>query len=275
MTDNIDNSSVSTDVVAADDVNGVKFQRVKLALGDDGNFTGDLSDQFPMPVKLNGVNVLEDIPPTAINGYYAFPQVHTHIGTSFRLVVITSTGYVGHYKIDITIQESIDGVNFRTTYMIHNADVYDGGDYIHETPILPVAGKYLRYIITTSNVEATVSVKRLATNLVVPIQRQITSKAVALSAALDLAGLMIDSQSCSKVRFVCTPTGFYLSKAKVVLYGTHDLINWFPISDSLTIQDTGLNIIEADTCGSSYIKAKVINDGNGSTNADLIIMRVS
>lgn len=275
MTDNIDNSSVSSDVVAADDVSGVKFQRVKLALGDDGIFTGDLSDQFPMPVKLNGVNVLEDIPPTAINGYYAFPQVHTHIGTSFRLVVVTSTGYVGHYKIDITIQESIDGVNFRTTYMIHNADVYDGGDYVHETPILPVAGKYLRYIITTSNVEATVSVKRLATNLVVPIQRQITSKAVALSAALDLAGLMIDSQSCSKVRFVCTPTGFYLSKAKVVLYGTHDLINWFPISDSLTIQDTGLSIIEADTCGSSYIKAKVINDGNGSTTADLIVMRVS
>lgn len=275
MADNIDNSTVAGDVVAADDVGGVKFQRVKVALGDDGVFVGDLSDQFPMPIKPNGVSVFEDIAPVLINGSYAFPQIHTHVGASFRVAVVTNVPSGGHYKVDIAIQESIDGVNFRTTYMIHNADVLEGGDYLHETPVLPVTGKYLRYIINTNGVTGTVSFTRMASNLVVPIQRQIVSKAVALYLAGDLSGLMIDAQSCSKVRFICTPTGAYLTSAKVVLHGTHDLINWFPISDSITIVDTGMNILEADTCGVSYIKAKVTNDYNGSTSADLIVMRVS
>jgi hypothetical protein len=38
------------DVIAADDVNGVKFQRVKLTLGGDGQDQGDVHDGNPLPV---------------------------------------------------------------------------------------------------------------------------------------------------------------------------------------------------------------------------------
>lgn len=42
--------STSGDVIAADDIGGVKFQRVKMTLGADGANDGDVSSANPMPV---------------------------------------------------------------------------------------------------------------------------------------------------------------------------------------------------------------------------------
>ena len=49
--DNIQlNPGVGGDIAAADDIDGIKYQRVKLTLGDDGVNDGDLSATNPMPV---------------------------------------------------------------------------------------------------------------------------------------------------------------------------------------------------------------------------------
>lgn len=56
MADNVQlNSGTGGDVAAADDIGGVKYQRVKLALGADGSFDGDVSASLPMPVVQAGV----------------------------------------------------------------------------------------------------------------------------------------------------------------------------------------------------------------------------
>lgn len=44
------NPGTGGDVVASDDIGGVKYQRVKLVLGADGINDGDLSSVNPMPV---------------------------------------------------------------------------------------------------------------------------------------------------------------------------------------------------------------------------------
>jgi len=62
MSDNIQlpNSQI---VAATDDVNGVQFQRVKLALGSDGVHDGDVNTFNPLPVKLDAASLaaLENI----------------------------------------------------------------------------------------------------------------------------------------------------------------------------------------------------------------------
>ena len=52
MADNTQlNAGTGGDVIASDDVAGVKFQRVKLALGADGAHDGDVSSSTPMPTN--------------------------------------------------------------------------------------------------------------------------------------------------------------------------------------------------------------------------------
>jgi len=46
--------STSGDVIAADDIGGVKFQRVKMILGADGINDGDVSSSNPLPVEIQG-----------------------------------------------------------------------------------------------------------------------------------------------------------------------------------------------------------------------------
>ena len=52
MSDNTQlNPGVGGDIAAADDIGGVKYQRVKLVLGDDGVAEGDVSSNRAMPVS--------------------------------------------------------------------------------------------------------------------------------------------------------------------------------------------------------------------------------
>lgn len=52
MADNVTlNVGVGGDVAAADDIGGVKYQRLKITLGDDGVNDGDVSSANPMPVS--------------------------------------------------------------------------------------------------------------------------------------------------------------------------------------------------------------------------------
>lgn len=51
MSDNTTlNTGTGGDVIASDDIGGVKFQRIKLILGDDGSNDGDISAANPLPI---------------------------------------------------------------------------------------------------------------------------------------------------------------------------------------------------------------------------------
>lgn len=53
MSDNVVlNPGEDGDIAAADDIGGVKYQRVKLTIGSDGVNDGDVSDANPMPVDV-------------------------------------------------------------------------------------------------------------------------------------------------------------------------------------------------------------------------------
>lgn len=53
MSDNVQlNPGTGGDLAAADDIGGVKYQRVKLVLGDDGAAEGDVSSARPMPISV-------------------------------------------------------------------------------------------------------------------------------------------------------------------------------------------------------------------------------
>lgn len=53
MADNVViDAMIGGDTVAADDIGGIKFQRIKLVIGDDGINDGDISATNPLPVEL-------------------------------------------------------------------------------------------------------------------------------------------------------------------------------------------------------------------------------
>lgn len=59
MADNTQlNPGVGGDVAAADDIGGVKYQRVKLVLGDDGVAEGDVSSNRPIPVSAAALDAI-------------------------------------------------------------------------------------------------------------------------------------------------------------------------------------------------------------------------
>lgn len=63
MADNIDVTPGTGKTIAADDIGGILHQRVKIAIGADGSYIGDVSDSTPLPVR--------DIPIKSPVGKYA------------------------------------------------------------------------------------------------------------------------------------------------------------------------------------------------------------
>lgn len=62
MADNVQLSpGFGGDVVAADDIAGTKFQRVKIAVGADGAYDGDASTTTPLPVHDATADVLKTL----------------------------------------------------------------------------------------------------------------------------------------------------------------------------------------------------------------------
>lgn len=55
MADNVAYYGSVVETIAADEVNSVKYQRIKLALGADGFYDGDVSLQNPLPTRLDPI----------------------------------------------------------------------------------------------------------------------------------------------------------------------------------------------------------------------------
>lgn len=72
MADNVQlNSGTGGDIAAADDIGGVKFQRVKCVLGADGTNDGDISKTNPMPSR--------EVTPNADTGLTSIPTSLTAV----------------------------------------------------------------------------------------------------------------------------------------------------------------------------------------------------
>lgn len=81
MADNVGYTPGTGATVAADDIGGVLYQRVKLAVGDDGSAT-DVSASNPIPVVVDGTAPV----PTVIQDSPAFADLRELSATTVRLL---------------------------------------------------------------------------------------------------------------------------------------------------------------------------------------------
>ncbi len=87
-----DNTTIASnsggDVIATDDIGGVKYQRVKLIQGADGTNDGDISSTNPLYTRLNGKAVAHGTNPTAVSADAVAPiltSLATVVGAARRV----------------------------------------------------------------------------------------------------------------------------------------------------------------------------------------------
>lgn len=91
MADNTQlNTGTGGDVIATDDISGVKYQRVKIVLGADGVNNGDVSSTNAMPVSDNGSSLTVDGSVSVSN----FPATQAVSATNLDIRDLTSTDVV-------------------------------------------------------------------------------------------------------------------------------------------------------------------------------------
>ena len=159
MADDVSNASIATDVIAADDVGGVKFQRIKLALGAEGTYVGDVSKEHPLPITNQNGSVTDVSNVTVVGTYISGNMLLDN--ASYRCsahVIGSSTGVV-----TIAIETSQDGINYETYYQ--NRYGFSNGSSVITLPVLPVQSKYIRYVISTlSNITLSILRNSFANN---------------------------------------------------------------------------------------------------------------
>ena len=153
MADDVSNASIATDVIAADDVGGVKFQRIKLALGAEGTYVGDVSKEHPLPIT-NQNGSVTDVSNVNVVGTYTSGNMLLD-NASYRCSAHIIGSGIG--VVTIAIETSQDGINYETYYQ--NRYGFSNGSSVITLPVLPVQSKYIRYVIsTTANI--TISILR-------------------------------------------------------------------------------------------------------------------
>lgn len=119
------NSMTGGDVVAADDIGGVKFQRIKLIYGADNTNAGDVSSTNPFPINVvQSTTVLEtNTTPLGIGGTF----------TSIVSDHSTGGAYVSHYIYsDVGGTHYFESSHDSTTWTISDTEVVTGGVALNE-----------------------------------------------------------------------------------------------------------------------------------------------
>lgn len=93
------NAGTGGDVIASDDISGVKHQRVKLVLGNDGVSDGDVSSTNPVPVKVKPVSTTGTI--SALNG-----TVELDVDGSAGCIIDVRGTFVATYVYEGTVDNS-------------------------------------------------------------------------------------------------------------------------------------------------------------------------
>lgn len=89
------NAGSGGDVIATDDIGGVKYQRVKLDFGADGSAT-DVSSTTPLPVQQRGPTSVYRwvVPPQAVGANKVFADLFNATGSGVTLRVLSAFCYV-------------------------------------------------------------------------------------------------------------------------------------------------------------------------------------
>ena len=157
MADDVSNASIATDVIAADDVNGVKFQRIKLAIGSEGTYVGDVSKEHPLPIT-NQNGSVTDISNVSVVSTYTSGNILLD-NASYRCSISVTGSGIGVVQVSIEISQ--DGINYETYYQ--NKYGFGNGNSVINLPVLPVQSKYIRYVISTA---ATITISILRNSFV-------------------------------------------------------------------------------------------------------------
>lgn len=108
------NSGTGGDVIATDDISGVKYQRVKIVLGADGINSGDVSSSNAMPVSDNGSSLTIDGSVSVSN----FPATQPVSGT------VTANAGTGSFTVAQTTAANLNATVTGTV------TIQDGGNSI-------------------------------------------------------------------------------------------------------------------------------------------------
>lgn len=125
------------DVIASDDISGIKYQRVKLALGDDGVNDGDVSAANPIPV-VGTVNATLPYGSFDTFGKLVISESHNDIDVQFYrddpnniLTVTTSAGGTAvksagfaTFSTSTATTGSVKGVSLDTTHYHSGGEIY-------------------------------------------------------------------------------------------------------------------------------------------------------
>lgn len=164
MADNIiayANTGTGTDVLAADEIGGVKYARSKITLGADGVNDGDVSATNPLPVSgpITDAQLRASAVPVSISD----PSTGTAFGpiAAANTVLFTAVDTAGKSSIQLQItgrfdrggvefQSSMDGTNYQSTHApLYDDTVLEGALYSPDLVTIPLQGRFFRAITTT------------------------------------------------------------------------------------------------------------------------------
>lgn len=140
MADNVSlNSMTGGDTAGADDIAGVKYQRVKLIHGADGVNDGDVSTTNPLPITFTKSATVFDLTttPLGIAGSYTSATFDHSLNGSFVSHYIYADVDGTHYY-----EESYDG----TTWTISDTEVVAGGVALRENHQTTAKYSRARYV---------------------------------------------------------------------------------------------------------------------------------
>lgn len=111
MAENVAITPGSGDVVAADDISGVKFQRVKLVFGADGANDGDVDNALGLPVADAEASVAGSLTTVAfgtltgthadmsVNSISTAAGVFVHNDTDAAIILSWDSGTTDHHRV--------------------------------------------------------------------------------------------------------------------------------------------------------------------------------
>lgn len=259
MADNITlNSGSGGDVVAADDIGGVKYQRVKVNFGVDGAAT-DVSSSNPLPVTVSGLTAtldtgstlnvsittgdtvpvsVQSMPTTTVNG-----SVSITTGDSVPVIVQSVPTTTVNGSVSITTGDTVPvAVKSMPTTTVNGTVTVNSGNTL---PVSIVTGD----TVPTSLKNSFVSTAYLSVD---------TNSSGTVTSALDIGGL-------SNVAVASTPESGNHANYVVVLQYSLDNTNWWDSDVSLI---NGSGSTQGNIYG-RYIRAKV-SVAEGSTSVSTI-----
>lgn len=149
--------TTSGDVIAADDISGVKFQRVKMTLGGDGVDDGDVSSANPLPVSVGSIALASGASTAALQttGNTSLGAIDTKLGAPLPL----PTGAATDLSL-VAVQDLTDSVNTLVQFLYANAprrDVANRMAVNGSEVTQPVSGTVAVSTVTTVSAVTTLS----------------------------------------------------------------------------------------------------------------------